>query len=131
MDDSPPASRAGVGRCTGDDRKVCLQSGLELFSALILLELDLWYLRDRGTGLVRLLMFGFLIALLVRSHLRTARRLAVAECVPKCPARAWAEALVLTFGFALLLLAGASALHREHEGFEFGFVLNPSVRMGT
>lgn len=131
MDDASSPSPAELTSRTRRIRSGPVQSALELFAAIALIEISLWCFQGPNAGIGRYVALALLLLVIVRSLIRRHGDLSGVPEVRTTAARAWAESLALTLGFSLLLLASARLLHRDYEAFEFAYVLKPSMRTGT
>jgi hypothetical protein len=98
-----------------------------MVATFILFELDLWYFREQPLAAPRIAVLAALLAILGFSGLR--RSIGIPP--RQTPTRAWAEALAWTAALSLALLVTSRALHRDYEGFAFGFLAVPPLRFAA
>jgi len=102
----------------GPGRAGRVLAAVELGAAFVLFELDLWYFRGQPIGGPRIAVLAALLAILGFSGLRRS----IWSGPRRVPARAWTEALAWTVALGLALLVVSRTLHRDYEGFAFGFL---------
>jgi hypothetical protein len=90
----------------------------EMGAAFVLFELDLWYFGGQPPGGPRIALLAALLAILGFSGLRRS----IWSAPRRGRAGAWVEALAWTAALGLALVLGSVALHRDYEGFAFGFL---------
>ena len=103
----------------GPGRAGRMLAAVEMGAAFVLFELDLWYFGGQPPGGPRIALLAALLAILGFSGLRRSiwsgpRGKLAGACV---------EALAWTAALGLALLVGSLALHRDYEGFAFGFLV--------